>query len=163
MPPHFGDELKQEAEAAFARMQRAALEARAISARAELMRHMLLAANAVKHRPQAEAATAVVDEWLGAWNQTRQDFAPYVPAMEALAAAFHAYANDPSGANDRAVRDAFAALKRVHDDGARTIEDQMAWRSERALDWWAQVKPVPPDIKRNARAPFRGPGRPFWA
>ncbi len=32
------------------------------------MRHMLLAATGKKHLPRDEAAGAVVEEWLNAWN-----------------------------------------------------------------------------------------------
>ena len=45
---HFGDELKAQAGVAFDRMKQAALDAREMSASAELMGHMTLAAKGKK-------------------------------------------------------------------------------------------------------------------
>ncbi len=80
---HFGEELKAQAGVAFDRMKQAALDAREISARAELMRHMLLAATAKKPLPREEAAKAVVAEWLDAWNNPT-DMKASAPEMLAL-------------------------------------------------------------------------------
>jgi hypothetical protein len=159
---HFGEELKEQAAAAFTRMQEAALAARLASARAELMRHMLIATTGKKHLPRDHAAAAVVDEWLNAWNQRREDWAKVVPQMTRLAAAFYDYAHDASEANDRTVRAAFAVLKAAHDDGQRTIEDQMAWLSERALPWWGRIRPLPAGVDANPRAAARPAELPFW-
>jgi hypothetical protein len=159
---HFGDELKAQAEAAFERMQRAALEAREISARAELMRHMLLAATGKKHLPRDKAAAAVVEEWLNAWNNPT-DMTVVATEMRSLAAAFYDYAHAPNDAHDRAVRAAFAAFKAAHDKGGATVEDQMAWRSERALPWWGRIKPLPKGYIANPNADAAPAPQPFWA
>ena len=59
---HFVDELTANSEAAIAAMRDAALRARHIHARAELMRHMLVTAHKVKRKPRADAVEAVVTE-----------------------------------------------------------------------------------------------------
>lgn len=159
---HFGDELKAQAEAAFERMQLAALEAREVSARAELMRHMLLAATGKKQLPREQAAAAVVEEWLNAWNNPT-DMTAVAAEMRVLAAAFYDYAHAPSDAHDRVVRAAFAAFKAAHDKGGATVEDQMAWRSERALPWWGWIKPLPKGYIANPKADAAPAARPFWA
>jgi hypothetical protein len=161
MMVHFGEELKTQADAAFKRMQKAALEAREVSARAELMRHMQLAATGKKHLPRDEAAAAVVEEWLDAWNKPR-DMAAVAAEMRALAAAFYDYVHAPSDAHDKAVRAAFATFKGAHDNGHGTVEDQMAWRSERALPWWGRIKPLPKGYAANPKAEAAPAARPFW-
>lgn len=158
---HFGDELTAQAGMAFDRMKQAALDAREISTRAELMRHMLLAATGKKHLPRDAAAAAVVEEWLDAWNKPT-DMNAVATEMRALAAAFYDYAHAPTDAKDRAVRAAFAALKAAHDKGGPTVEDQMAWRSERALPWWGRIKPLPKGYVANPKAGAAPAGRPFW-
>jgi hypothetical protein len=158
---HFGEELKAQAGVAFDRMKQAALEAREISARAELMRHMLLAATAKKHLPREQAAKAVVAEWLDAWNKPA-DMKAVAAEMEALSAAVYDYAQAPNDAHDRAVRAAFAKFKTAHDKGGATVEDQMAWRSERALPWWGQIKPLPKGYIANPKADAAPAARPFW-
>jgi hypothetical protein len=82
--------------------------------------------------------------------------------MRALAAAFYDYARAPTDAKDRAVRAAFAAFKAAHDKGGVTVEDQMAWRSERALKWWGQIKPLPKGYAANPKADAAPAARPFW-
>jgi hypothetical protein len=158
---HFGDELRAQAGAAFDRMKQAALEAREISARAELMRHMLLAATGKKHLPRDAAAAAVVEEWLDAWNKPT-DMNVVAVEMRALAAAFYDYAHAPTDAKDRVVRVAFAAFKAAHDKSGATVEDKMAWRSERALPWWGQIKPPPKGYAANPKAQAAPAARPFW-
>jgi hypothetical protein len=158
---HFGEELQTRAAEAFALMTATALAAREISARAELMRHMLLAATGKKDLPRDKAAAAVVEEWLNAWNNPT-DMTPVAAEMRALAAAFYDYAHAPTEAHDRAIRAAFAAFKTAHDKGGKTVEDQMAWRSERALKWWGQVKPLPKGYVANPKADAAPASRPFW-
>jgi nitroreductase len=158
---HFGEELKAQAGAAFDRMKQAALDAREISARAELMRHMLLAATAKKHLPREQAAKAVVAEWLDAWNNPA-DMTAVAPEMEVLSAAFYDYAQAPTDAHDRAVRDAFAKFKAAHDKGGPTVEDKMAWHSERALPWWGQIKPLPDGYVANPKADAAPALCAFW-
>lgn len=162
---HFVDELRQEAEAAIARMQEVALAARHAHARAELMRHMLTTARKVKDRPKAEAIETVVGEWMGAWYLERADWPHIAREMEAFTAAFHDYANEASDANDARLRQACAALDAVLAREGTTISDQMAWRSQCAHGWWALVRPVPDDLpgrKDRPIVPQPEDGRPFW-
>jgi hypothetical protein len=158
---HFGDELKVQAAAAHARMKDAALAARELSARAELMRHMLLAATGKKDLPRDKAAAAVVEEWLNAWNNPT-DMTAVAAEMRVLAAAFYDYAHAPTDAHDKAIRTAFAAFKAAHDTAGKTVEDQMAWRSERALPWWGKIKPLPKGYVANPKAEAAPDARPFW-
>jgi len=161
----FAEQLRQEAAAAFARMQEAALEARRISAAAELNRHMQLATAGVTHLPRAEAIERVLTEWLNAWNQSREGWAALLPAMRGYAGAVYDYVGAPTEAHDAALRAAWTALKAAHDTVERTVEDQMAWRSEMALPWWAHVRPAPPDVTLNAKALAKGPraATAFWS
>src|SRR5207249_10047 len=87
--PHLVDELRADSEAAIAAMRDAALRARRIHARAELMRHMLLTAHKVKSKPKADAVEAVVTEWMKAWHLTRSDWPQLAREMEAFTAAFY--------------------------------------------------------------------------
>ena len=65
---HFVEELQLEAERAILAMQTAALAARQLHARAELMRHMLTTARKVAGKPKAEAVETVVREWMDAYR-----------------------------------------------------------------------------------------------
>jgi len=163
--PHFVDELKAEADAAIAAMRDAAIRARGIHARAELMRHMLLTARKVRDRPKAEAIDSVVGEWMKAWNLTRADWPQLAREMEAFTAAFYDYANAPSDRADAALRASCAALDAALANERTSIADQMAWRSECAHGWWDLVEPVPVDLpgrKERPSVPQRAPGTPFW-
>jgi hypothetical protein len=155
---HLVDELKARAEANIAAMRDAALRARDTHARAELMRHMLMTANAVKSRPAADAVRFIVDHWLEAWDLSRESW-PHVEEMEAFAGAFHAYAITPTDANDNAVRSTCIRLEVAFVGAGMPIADQMAWRSICAHGWWAQVLPPPPGKGRPDRA---WPAQPFW-
>jgi hypothetical protein len=155
---HLVDELRAKADENIAAMRDAALRARDTHARAELMRHMLMTANHVKHQPAVDAVRFIVDHWLEAWGLVRDRW-PHVPEMEAFAAAFHAYAITPSHANDDAVRATCVRLELAFVSAGMPIADQMAWRSICAHGWWAQVRPAPPGQGRQDRA---GPDRPFW-
>lgn len=162
---HFVAELAGEAEAAVARMQEAALAARHAHARAELMRHMLTTARKVKDKPKPEAIETVVREWMAAWYLERSERPHIAREMEAFTAAFHDYANEPSDANDAALREACAALDAVLAREGTTISDQMAWRSQCAHGWWAAVAPVPADLpgrKEQPIVPKLSDDRPFW-
>ena len=155
---HLVEDLQEQAARAVATMRDAALAARSLHARAELMRHMRLTTAKSKDRPRADAVRAVVDEWLGAWGLTRASW-PHVPAMEALTIAFHDYVRDPSDANDRAVRAALTVIEAAFTRAGLPLDDQMAWRSMCAHGWWADVKPAPPGKGRTDRV---DPERPFW-
>jgi len=155
---HLVEELKARADEQIAIMRDAALRARDTHARAELMRHMLMTANHVKAKPAAEAVAFIVDHWLEAWGLTRESW-PHVAAMEAFAAAFHAYAITPSHGNDDAVRSTCVPLELAFVSAGMPIADQMAFRSVCAHGWWAHVRPRPPDMGRREQD---APQRPFW-
>lgn len=162
---HFVAELAAEAEAAIVRMREAALAARHVHARAELMRHMLTTARKVRDRPKPEAIETVVHEWMAAWSLDRAEWPHIAREMEAFTAAFHDYANDSSDANDAALREACAALDAVLAREGTTISDQMAWRSQCAHGWWMAVAPVPPDLpgrKERPIVPRLSEAEPFW-
>lgn len=154
---HFVDELRTQAEGAIAAMREAALRAREIHARAELMRHMLTTAVKMKDLPRAAAVRRIVDEWLAAWALDRGW--AHVGAMVALAEAFHDYALAPTDRNDRAVRHAGAVLESAFAAAGIPVADQMAWRSACAHGWWAQIRPAP---QGQGRADREWPGEPFW-
>ncbi len=156
--PHLVEDLQDQAAHAITAMRNAALAARSLHARAELMRHMRLTAAKSRDRPRAEAVRAVVDEWLGAWGLARDTW-PHVGAMDALTVAFHDYVRDPSDAKDKAVRAALDTIEAAFAQAGLPLDDQMAWRSICAHGWWADVKPAPPGRGRADRV---DPGRPFW-
>ena len=163
--PHFVDALQQEAAEAITQMQAAALRARHVHARAELMRHMLTTARKVKDRPKAEAVETVVREWMDAWNLGRADWPHIAREMEAFTEAFHDYANEPSDANDAQLRAACAALDAVLQQEGTSISEQMAYRSQCAHGWWELVTPVPDDLPGRKPRPSIPPlesGKPFW-
>ena len=163
--PHFVEDLQQEAQRAVAAMQSAALAARHIHARAELMRHMLTTARKVATKPKAEAVETVVREWMDAWNLGRSEWPHIAREMEAFTEAFHVYANDPSDAHDAALRRSCEALDAALAREGTSISEQMAFRSQCAHRWWELVVPVPPDLpgaKPRPSVPVLAEGVPFW-
>lgn len=163
---HFVEDLQQEAAQAVASMQKAALAARHIHARAELMRHMLTTARKVAAKPKAEAVETVVREWMDAWNLGRAEWPHIAREMEAFTEAFHDYANDPSDAHDAALRQSCEALDAALAREGTSITDQMAFRSQCAHRWWELVVPVPADLpgaKPRPSVPPLTEGAPFWA
>lgn len=163
--PHFVDALQQEAADAIARMREAAIAARRLHARAELMRHMLTTARKVKQKPKAEAVETVVIEWMDAWNLDRSDWPHIAREMETFTQAFHDYANDPSDANDARVAAGAEALDAALAREGTSIAEQMAFRSQCAHGWWELVEPTPADLPgRKPRPSMPGLRRdaPFW-
>ena len=163
--PHLVEELQQQAAQAMAAMQQAALDARHLHARAELMRHMQTTAARFRHRPKAEAVEAVLAEWLAAWHVPRHDWPHIAREMENLTATFHDYVNDPGDANDQRLRAATEALDAALAAQGTTISDQMAFRSKCAHGWWEAVRPTPRDLPGRAPRPSVPPlpdDRPFW-
>ena len=163
--PHFIEALRLDAEAAIVRMQEAAREARRLHAHAELMRHMLTTARKVKDQPRQQAVETVVREWMEAWQLDRSEWPHIAREMQTFTEAFYDYANDPSDAKDRRVRDCAAALDEALARSNTSIADQMAFRSQCAHGWWEWVEPVPPDLPgRKARPTVPGPRaeQPFW-
>lgn len=156
--PHLVEQLQAEADAAIAAMRASALAARNLHARAELMRHMRMTTAKFRDRPRDEAVREVVDEWLGAWGLTRAGW-PHVAAMEALTRAFDDYVRSPDDARDAALRRAVDQFAEACRRAGFPLEDQMAWRSMCAHDWWSHVSPPPADRRRADRV---DPERPFW-
>jgi hypothetical protein len=102
---------------------------------------------------------------MAAWYLDRAEWPHIAREMEAFTAAFHDYANEASDANDRALRQACAALDSVLAREGTTISDQMAWRSQCAYGWWATVVPVPADLpgrKERPIVPTLVEDQPFW-
>jgi len=163
--PHFVDELQGEAALAIGAMREAALAARRIHARAELIRHMLSTARKVKDRPRAEAVETVVGEWMDAWNLGRADWPHIAREMKVFTQAFHDYANDPSDANDARVREGCTTLDAALAREGTSIADEMAFRSQCAHGWWELVEPVPadlPGLKPRPSVPKVEAGTSFW-
>ena len=162
---HFVEDLQREAADAIAAMQSAALAARHLHARAELMRHMLTTARKVADKPKAEAVETVVREWMDAWNLGRSEWPHIAREMEAFTAAFHDYANAPTEAHDAALRYNCEALDAALAREATSISEQMAFRSQCAHRWWELVVPVPADLpgaKPRPSVPPLAEGTPFW-
>ncbi|AMJ62932.1 hypothetical protein [Bosea sp. PAMC 26642] len=162
---HLVEELRAEATEAIAAMRTAALAARHLHARAELMRHMLTTARKVKDKPKAEAVEAVVREWMDAWNLDRHDWPQIAYEMESFTAAFHDYANGSNDAHDQRLRQSCDALDAALAREGTSISEQMAYRSQCAYGWWELVKPVPlnlPGKRPRPSVPQLGPGQPFW-
>src|SRR5688572_21669162 len=126
---HLVEELQQQAAQAIDDMQKAALAARHIHARAELMRHMRATAAKSRTRPKAEAVEAVLAEWLEAWHVARNDWPHIAKEMENFTASFYDYVNDPSDANDAKMRAATEALDKALAAQGTSISDEMAFRS----------------------------------
>jgi hypothetical protein len=135
-------ELRQQAEADIAAAREAALRARTSHGRAELMRHMMMAAAKVPDRSREEAVDFVMVEWLTAWGLDRAT-CPQSPQMEALAGACHDALRAPGPESDAALRTAFAALERAYAVAGTSVADEMAWRSGCSHVWWADIRPAP--------------------
>lgn len=156
---HMLAELTRKAERSIDAMKIAARQARQKHAAAELTRHMLLTTAKFKERGRDGAIEAVVADWMGAWQLSRDEWPEIATEMESLTGAFFDYCVSPSEATDQAVRDAWQSLKLAHDTPEKTLEDQMAWRSICAHDWWGDVSPAPDGYRDQD--PDR-PTAPFW-
>lgn len=153
--------MAAEAEAAVAAMRDAALRARTLHARAELMRHMAATARKALEggRPRDEAAALVAREWMQAWGLgcgTGLDDA----ARGFVAAHLDAAAGAPGA--EAALAGSLAALDAALAAAGTTLADKMAWRSECAHGWWGQVRPPPAGLPPRPGIPAPDPGRPFW-
>jgi len=163
--PHFVDELKGLADAAIGAMREAALAARHLHARAELMRHMLTTARKVQGEPKPQAIEKVVAEWMQAWNLRRAEWPRLAREIEAFTAAFYDYARHPTDAADAALRAGCAALDSALAEQGTSLADEMARRSQCAHGWWEMVSPTPPDLpgrKERPSMPIYTPGTAFW-
>lgn len=156
---HMLAEFNAQADRSIEAMKSAAQQARRDHAAAELTRHMLLTTARFADLGRAGAIEAVVADWLGAWHLKRDEWPEIAAEMEALTGAFFDYIATPDDTNDKAVRDAWAALKAAHDTPERTLEDQMAWRSMCAHGWWGEVNPAPAGYRDHDTT---RPTEPFW-
>jgi hypothetical protein len=154
----FTSELREAAQADIAAAHHAALRARAMHSRAELMRHMMLTTAKSTDRSRVESIRLVTDEWLDAWQRNRDNY-PYVALMEALSGACYDLLKLPSPQADRAVREAFAALEGACITHGTTLADEMAWRSGCSHEWWGDVRPAPnlPEYRDRAQR-----SEPLW-
>ena len=148
----FTEELRVAAQADIAAAHHAALRARAMHARAELMRHMMLTTAKSTDKSREESVRLVTDEWLDAWRRDRTNY-PYVALMEALSGACYDAQKSPSAETDKRVREAFAALEGACITHGTTLADEMAWRSGCSHMWWGDVRPAPnlPEYRERAR------------
>jgi hypothetical protein len=163
--PHFVDDLKAEAEARIAAMRETARAARFAHARAELMRHMLLAGAKTAAKPRAEAIEFILREWTAAWHLDREAWPHLAHEMEALTGAFVDYARNPGANEDAALRDGAARLEAALAARNSSIADEMAFRSQCAHRWWEMVTPTPADLpgrKDRPTIPTADPTKPFW-
>ena len=148
----FTSELRKAAEEDISTAHHAVLRARAMHARAELMRHMMLTTAKSTHRSRDESVRLVTEEWLEAWRRTRDNY-PYVAHMEALSGACYDALRAPNADTDRAVREAFAGLEHACVDNGTTLADEMAWRSGCSHIWWGDIHPAPnlPEYREQAK------------
>jgi hypothetical protein len=148
----FTTELRNAAESDIGAAHHAALRARAMHSRAELMRHMMLTTAKSTDRSREESVRLVTDEWLDAWRRDRTNY-PYVALMEALSGACYDALTSATPQGDGAVREAFAALERSCIAHGTTLADEMAWRSGCSHTWWGDVRPAPnlPEYRDRAR------------
>ena len=150
----FTSELRQAAEHDIGAARHAALRARAMHSRAELMRHMMLTTAKSTDRSRDESVRLVTDEWLDAWRRDRSNY-PYVARMEALSGACYDALRTPGATTDHAVRESFAALERACVAHGTTLADEMAWRSGCSHEWWGDVHPAPEKPEYRAQAKRR--------
>lgn len=163
--PFFHQELANEAEAAIAAMKARAVAARALHARAELLRHMVTTARKFAGRTADEAVEGAVREWMEAWGLDRDEWPRLATEMKGLTQATRLFVATPSDTSDAAVRDAFAGLEAAFVAAGTTLADEMAWRSQCAHSWWGVVNPEPAGLKGAKPRPLIPPldtGRPFW-
>jgi len=161
--PHIVDDLLNEAEDAKAQMREAALRARTLQARAELLRHMR--GTAARHAGHPGAAAKIADEWMRAWGLGADAYPDLAAPFRGLTEAFCADAEAPSAASSAAIGAALVALEAALAGTGTTLADQMAFRSHCAHGWWEMVVPVPSDVPRGERyadVPVWRKGAAFW-
>jgi len=161
--PHIVDDLLNEAEIAMAQMREAALRARTLHARAELLRHMR--GTAARHAGQPGAVAKITDEWMRAWGLGTDAYADLTRPFRDLTEAFCADAEASSASSSAAIGGALVALEAALAGTDTTLADQMAFRSHCAHGWWEMVVPVPSDLPRGERyadVPMWRKGVAFW-
>ncbi|WP_439499376.1 hypothetical protein [Bosea sp. (in: a-proteobacteria)] len=162
---HPVDEMLAEAQAAIRRMKEAAIAARHLHARAELMRHMRTTAGRVAARPLDEAAALVAREWMNAWSLDAGAYPELARDVAAFTAAFCADARGSTPETQAAIRLALDGLEAGFLRVGTSLSDQMAFRSECAHGWWQSIVPLPVDLQDADRrdVPRLGEGEPFWS
>ena len=161
--PHIVDETQNEAALAIEAMREAALHARAVHARAELMRHMRVTAAKVSDRPLDAAVGFVAAEWMKAWGLDDDAHGDLALAIRHFTETFCRDAHTPSSATSKAIRSTTALLEAAFQRIGTTLFDQMAFRSECAHGWWEMIVPIPQhERKDRADVPRWKPGQAFW-
>ena len=156
------EQMARDAEAAITAMREAAMRARDLHARSELMRHMsTTAANALAGGQDRDAAAVLVArEWMQAWALGDGTAGLDDAARGFIAAHLDAAAGLPDA--DAALAGTLDALDRALATSGRTLADEMAWRSECAHGWWGMVRPPPPSLPLRPGVPALDPNHPFW-
>ena len=126
--PHIVDQLQAEAAVAIAAMRDAALTARRMHARAELLRHMQQTAAKLADQPAEQAIERVMREWMQAWHIDTGSYVELIEDARRFAAAFCADARGSTPATQIAIREATEALDAALVRHGTSIADQMAWR-----------------------------------
>jgi hypothetical protein len=163
--PHIVDQLQTEAATAIAAMRDAALSARRLHARAELLRHMHQTAAKLADQSPEQAIERVVREWMQAWHIDTGRYVELLGDVRHFAAAFCTDARGSTPATQAAIRETTEALDAALVRHGTSIADQMAWRSQCAHGWWDMVVPTPPDLPGRAErpgVPRYQPGLAFW-
>lgn len=163
--PHIVDQMQAEAASAVAAMRDAALVARRLHARAELLRHMRSTAARLADQPPDHAISRVVREWMRAWHLDTERYGDLVEEVRRFAAAFCTDARASTPATQAAIGGATNALDAAFARHGTTLADQMAWRSQCAHGWWDMVVPAPSDLPDRAERsdmPRYQPGFTFW-
>jgi len=161
--PHIVDDLLSEAQAAVAHMREAALRARILHARAELLRHMR--GTAARHAGRPDAAAKIADEWMRAWGLGADAYPDLAAPFRDFTEAFCADAAAPDASSSAAIGAALDALESALAGTSTTLADQMAFHSHCAHGWWEMVVPVPSHLPRDERyidIPAWRRGVPFW-
>ncbi len=160
--PHIVDEMQDEAAQAIAAMRDAALRARRLHARAELMRHMRVTAAKVMDRPIEDAIRFVATEWMKAWGLDGDAYGDVAIHVRGFAEAFCRDAHAPTSATGIAIVSVVTRLESAFERIGTTLADQMAFRSECAHGWWEMVVPVPQGTRERPGVPRWQPGHAFW-
>lgn len=155
------DEMSAAAETAIEQMRSAAIEARALHARSELLRHMLLTARKVSQLPREEGVATITREWMKAWGLGEEGYPELGNEMRSFTDAVCDVAETGTAEADRRLRTSLEALDLALAEMGMTLADQMAWRSVCAHGWWAQVVPRPDGMAGPPARPA-APGQPFW-
>jgi len=160
---HIVDRMLDEAAQAVNGMREAAIAARRLHARAELMRHMRLTARKVMDRPVDEAVRFVTEEWMQAWGLGDDAYRGLAEPLRHYTEAFCRDARASSAATEAAIAAGLEELEGAFERIGTTLADEMAYRSGCAHGWWEMVVPVPEHARRDRpNIPRWQAGQPFW-